>query len=467
MTLAPGALGSRTFASLRNHRNYRLYFVGQVVSVSGTWVQNVAQAWLVLQLTHSPAAVGLLAVCQFGPYAVLGVVGGAVSDRLDNRRTLMATQAAAMGLAVVLAVLALTGIAQVWEVDLIAAAYGTVVVLDTPARQAFTMQMVGREELPNAIALNSSLFNGSRIIGPGIGGLIIAGAGVGACFLVNALSYVAVLACLALMRPAELRAPDRRPSRALVHEIGEGLSYARRTPNVRLVLVMMALVATMAINFNVLLPVLASGTLQAGPEVYGVLSASFGAGALAGALLSASLGRADWRVVIASGAGIGVGELLLAPQRTLAAALILLVVTGASFSLFTSNCNATVQLETPDHLRGRVLSLYSYVFFGTAPLGGFLAGWFAERGGTELAFGVGGGTALLAAAIGAVVLQRRREVRRNAAGVLANQSRLSRWRRRGDARAPARRSRSHQRWRARVRWSLWVAPRGRSAGGRR
>ena len=411
MSVASSVISSRTFASLRNHRNYRLYFMGQVVSVFGTWVQNVAQAWLVLQLTHSATAVGLLAVCQFGPYAVLGVVGGAISDRLDNRRTLMATQAAAMVLATVLAVLALSGVAQVWEIYLIAAAYGTVVVLDTPARQAFTVQMVGREELPNAIALNSSLFNGSRIIGSGLGGLIIAVAGVGVCFLVNAASYVAVLACLALMNTAQLRAPLRRPSRSLVKEIGEGIAYARRTPSVRLVLVMMLLVATMAINFNVLLPVLASQTLHAGPQVYGVLGASFGAGAVAGALLAASIGRANWRVIIAAGAGIGIGELALAPQRTLAAAIVLLVVTGACFSLFTSNCNATVQLDTPDHLRGRVLSLYSYVFFGTAPLGGFLAGWFAERGGTGLAFVVGGGTSLLAAALGAGVLLRRGRVR--------------------------------------------------------
>ena len=267
--------------------------------------------------------------------------------------------------------------------------------------------MVGRDELPNAIALNSSLFNGSRIIGPGLGGLIIAGAGVGVCFLVNAASYVAVLACLALMNTGQLRAPLRKPSRPLIREIGEGLGYARRTPSVRLVLVMMLLVATMAINFNVLLPVLASHTLNAGAPVYGALSASFGAGAVVGALLSASIGRADWRVVIAAGAGIGVGELFLAPQGTLAAAIVLLVITGACFSLFTSNCNATVQLDTPDHLRGRVLSLYSYVFFGTAPLGGFLAGWLAERGGTALAFDVGGGTALVAAALGATVLLRR------------------------------------------------------------
>ncbi|HEY2705739.1 MAG TPA: MFS transporter [Candidatus Dormibacteraeota bacterium] len=395
-----------TFASVRRHRNYRLWFFGQVVSVTGTWVQNVAQAWLVLQLTHSAGAVGVLAACQFGPFAVLGLLGGVISDRLDNRRTLVATQAASMLCATLLAVLALTHVAVVWEVDAVAALSGLVMVMDTPSRQAFTMQMVGRRELPNAIALNSSLFNASRIMGPALGGLIIASAGVGLCFLINAGSYLAVLAALLLMRREELHPVARSETRtSVLRGLREGLAYAWVTPPVLLVLLIMLAVATVSINFNVLLPVLASHTLHAGPEVFGALSAAFGAGALAGALLSATRGRASWPVLLGGAATLGAGELLLAPQRSLIPAAIILAVIGVAFSLFTSNSNATLQLVVPDHLRGRLLSLYAYVFFGTAPLGGVLTGWLSQRG-TTPALLAAGGTAVAAAAAGTLVWRR-------------------------------------------------------------
>jgi MFS family permease len=277
-------------------------------------------------------------------------------------------------------------------------------VLDTPSRQAFTMQMVGRRELPNAVALNSSLFNASRIIGPGLGGLIIATAGVGLCFLINAASYLAVLAALLLMRPGELHPVVRPQGRTtMVRGLRDGLAYAWATPPVLLVLALMLVVATVSINFNVMLPVLAAHTLHSGPQVFGVLSACFGAGALVGALLSATLGRASWPVLLAGAATMGAAELLLAPQRSLLPALLILAVIGVAFSLYTSNSNSTLQMHVPDHLRGRVLSLYAYVFFGTAPIGGVLTGWLSERGGTSLALLVAGGTAALATAAGALV----------------------------------------------------------------
>jgi MFS family permease len=394
---------ARTFASVRRHRNYRLWFIGQSVSVSGTWVQNVAQSWLILQLTHSASAVGLMAACQFGPFAVLGLLGGVISDRLDNRRTLIGTQTASMLCAAALAVLALTHLAVAWEVDVLAALNGLVVVLDTPSRQAFTVQMVGRRELPNAVALNSSLFNASRIVGPGIGGLIIASAGVGLCFLVNAASYLAVLAALLRMRPDELHPVERTPAgQSMIRGLRDGLAYAWETPPVLLVLCVMLVVATVSINFNVLLPVLASHTLHAGAEGFGAITACFGAGALAGALLSATMARASWPVLLGGALALGAGELLLAPQTGLLPAMVILAVTGAAFSLFTSNSNSTLQLHVPDRLRGRVLSLYAYVFFGTAPLGGVLTGWLASRG-TALALAVAGGTATLAAVGGMAV----------------------------------------------------------------
>ena len=407
MSMAAQLRPGRTFASVARHRNYRLWFIGQAVSVSGTWVQSVAQSWLVLELTHSAGAVGIMAACQFGPFAVLGLLGGVISDRLDNRRTLVFTQAASMVCAAALAVLALTHLAVVWEVDALAALNGLVMVLDTPSRQAFTVQMVGRRELPNAVALNSSLFNASRIIGPGIGGLIIATAGVGLCFLINAASYLAVLAALLLMRPDELHPVERTPAgQSMIRGLRDGLAYAWATPAVLLVLCVMLVVATVSINFNVLLPVLASHTLHAGPEAFGAVTACFGAGALVGALLSATMARASWPVLLGGAATLGAGELVLAPQHSLVPALLILAVVGAAFSLFTSNSNSTLQLHVPDRLRGRVLSLYAYVFFGTAPLGGVLTGWLAQRGGTSAAFFIAGGTAVLAAAGGAVAWRR-------------------------------------------------------------
>jgi MFS family permease len=391
MSLGIGSATSRTFASLRRHYNYRLYFFGQVVSISGTWMQSVAQAWFVVQYTHSPLAVGLLAVCQFGPYALLGLFGGAIADRLDQRSVLIGTQAAFMITATLLAVLTLTGHATVWEVYVIAAITGTVTVLDTPVRQAFTIQMVGRDELPNAVALNSSLFNASRIVGPAIAGALIAVAGVGICFLINALSYLAVLAALWLMRVPQLFpvSKDERHQNLFRGSL-EGLRFAWRTPIIRSVLMMMLVIATISMNFNVLLPVLASRTLNSGPEVFGILSALFGFGALVGALFSASLGRASRHTLLIGAALFSASEIGLAPLHVAWAAGIALVVTGIAFTLYSSQANASLQMAVTDQLRGRVLGIYGYVFFGTAPIGGLLAGWLAQQGGTELAFLVAG-----------------------------------------------------------------------------
>jgi MFS family permease len=409
MSVGFGQASGRTFRSLQRHRNYRLFFAGQIVSVSGTWIQNVAQAWFVLTLTHSPVAVGFLAACQFGPYALLGLLGGVVADRLDLRRTFIATQAAFTVTAAALAGLALSGHASVWEVFLLAGVNGTVQVLDTPVRQAFTIQMVGRDELPNAIALNSSIFNASRAVGPGIGGVLIAVAGVGLCFLVNALSYIAVIAALLLMRGDELY-PIARDGRrtTLLRGLGEGLQYAWRTPTIRAVLMMMLVISTIGINFNVLLPVLAAHTFFAGPQVYGLLSAAFGVGALCGALTSATLARASIRALLLGATLFSAAELVLAPLRVLWAAVVLLAVVGFAFSLYASQSNSALQLTVPDRMRGRVLSLYGYVFFGTAPLGGLLAGWLAQAGGTYLAFLVAGLSGVAAVAYGSIDARRRR-----------------------------------------------------------
>src|ERR671934_976760 len=376
MTAAILTINRRAFASLRIHRNYRLYFVGQAISQTGTWIDKVAQAWLVLALTHSAFAVGLLAACQFVPFSVLGLIAGVVVDRLDAWRTVVVTQAIRMVIATTLAVLVLTGLVEAWMVYALAGLTGVVLVLDAPSRQALTFQMVGRRELPNAVALNSSLFNAARIVGPGIGGLLIAAFGVGPAFAINAASFVAVLAGLLLMDTSRLVAfAPREVMPTLIGGLREGVAYARETPHVRLVLAMLVAISTIAMNFNVLLPVLARRTLESGPGVFGLIGACFGAGALCGGLLSAALARASWKAIVAGAGGMGLAELVLAPQHSLVPAVALLFVAGVCFTLYTSNSNSVLQLRAPDHLRGRMIGFYYFAFNGLAPLGGILTGW--------------------------------------------------------------------------------------------
>lgn len=398
----------RTTASLRNHRNYRLFFAGQVVSVTGTWMQNIALAWLVLRLTGSPVAVGILALCQFLPFTIFGLFAGVLVDRLDARRTVMATQAVSMAFAAALAVLTFAGAVTTWQVYAFAALRGLVLVLDNPARQALTFQMVGRSELPNAVALNSSLFNAARIVGPALGGVVVAAGGAATCFALNAVSFLAVLGVLTRMRADQLVPLERDGARpTMLGGTREALAYVRRTPAAAVVLATVCAVSLFSFNFNVLLPVLAKQTLAAGPEVFGAVSASFGAGALVGALLSASLGRASRKVFLAATGGFGLAQLLLAPQTSLAAASLLLLAAGLFFTLWTSNANSALQLAAPDRLRGRVIGLYFFAFNGAMPAGGMLAGWLAAVGGTSLAFGVSGSAAVAVTAVALLVLRGR------------------------------------------------------------
>jgi MFS family permease len=385
----------RTFKSLRMHRNYRLFFTGQVVSLVGTWMQNIALAWYVVELTHSAVAVGFLAFCRFAPFTVFGLVSGVAADRFDNRRLVIVTQTASMVVALALTALAFSGREIVWLAYALAAGTGTALVFDAPGRHSLTFQMVGREELPNAVALNASMFNASRVIGPAAAGVIIAAFGVGVCFAINAASFLAVLASLWLMREDELVKLDRPEEHPpVLRSVREGLAYARRSPRVRLVLAMTTVVSTVGFNFHVLVPVLASETLAAGPRTFGVLSASFGAGAMTGALLAAALGRASWKALLAGVGGFSVALLALAPVGTVVAAAVLLFVVGVCFTTWTANSQSLLQLTAPDHLRGRVLSLYLFAFAGLAPLGGLFAGWLADVGGTQLAFLVAGATGL-------------------------------------------------------------------------
>ncbi|HEY6960972.1 MAG TPA: MFS transporter [Gaiellaceae bacterium] len=407
MTLLKVA-SARTFASLRHHHNYRLFFFGQLTSVAGTWMQNVALAWYVVQLSpsHRGLALGVLSVCRFGPFTLFGLFAGVVTDRFDNRRTVIVTQTVQMVFSTLLAVITLLGNSQLWPVYGIAALTGVAIVFDAPSRQNLTYQMVGKEELPNAVALNSSLFNTARIFGPALAGVLIAAFGAGWCFAINAVSFLAVLGGLLAMRVSELYPLEGRRRPTIWRGTREGFRYARRNRTVQVTLGMMVVFSSICFNFNILLPLLAKNTLDAGPRTFGIVMSAFGAGALVGALSSAMLSDTRWRTMLLGAGGFGICELLIAPVHGVAVAASLLFVCGVAFTSYTTNSNAAVQLASPDHLRGRVLGLYYYAWNGLAPFGSVLVGWLCDRGGTELAFSIGGATALVMTALGAAAIKR-------------------------------------------------------------
>jgi MFS family permease len=399
------ALRARTFRSLRRHYNYRLFFAGQIVSLAGSWMQNVALAWLVLSLSRSPLAVASLLFCRFAPYMFLGLFAGSVVDRLDTLRLVIWTQAAAMLVSAGLAFVTLTGTATLPVVYVLAALGGVTLVLDAPGRQTLTFQMVGPSELPNAVALNSGLLNASRVIGPALAGVLIASVGTGVCFLINTASFLAVLAALVLMRESELYPRTRDRTATVLAGTREGLRFAWADPQTRAVLSVVTVIGLVGLNFNTVVPLLASDTLHVNARTFGLLSAAFGLGALGGALATASFRHATWRAFAGGVVGFSVLMLALAPIRSAWPAGILLVGVGACFTLFAANANALVQLAAPEHLRGRIVALYLFAFVGLAPVGSLLSGWLVEAGGTALAFSITGVTGLLA--IGVASARRR------------------------------------------------------------
>ena len=392
------ALRTRTFRSLRQHHNYRLFFAGQVVSLAGSWMQNVALAWLVLSLSHSPLAVALLLFCRFVPYTLFGLFAGSIVDRFETRLLVIWTQAASMLVSAALAFVTLTGTATLPIVYLLATLGGIAVVLDAPGRQSLTFEMVGPSELPNAVALNSGLLNASRIIGPALAGVIIAVAGVGLCFVVNTISFLAVLAALLLMRTAELFPVASDRTVTLLQGTREGLVFAWHDQQIRVVLLVMTCVGLVGFNFNTLVPLLASDTLHVDARSFGLLSAAFGLGAFVGAIVTASLQRATFRAFVLGMFGFSVLLIVLAPVHEARLAGLILIGIGASFTLFVANANALVQLAAPDHLRGRLVALYLFSFVGLAPLGSLISGGLVEIGGTLLAFLVSGTVGLAATA---------------------------------------------------------------------
>jgi MFS family permease len=399
------SLGGRTFKSVRDHRNYRLYFGGQAVSFTGTWVQQIAASWLVLQLTHSPVAVGALALTQLLPVTVLGLFVGTVLDRYDVRRTAIACELTALALAATLAALTLTHVVAVWEIYALAIVQGAVQAVDGPARHALVFQMVGPADLANAVALNSSLGTTGRVLGPAIGGFVVATGGAGVAFALNSASFLAELLALLAIDTSKLHRPVRDRGATVLQGAADGLRFVVRSRRAGVAFFTVLVLATFCFNFNVLLPLVADRTLRAGAGTFGLIAAVFGAGALVGAALNARRGRASLRVLLAGAFGYGVFELALAPQRSLPGVCVLLFLIGCCYTQWGTTALATIQLEAPEHLRGRAASLYFFAFLGGAPLGGLLAGWLVSAGGTGLAFALAGAVAVATAAAGTLRLR--------------------------------------------------------------
>ena len=399
-------VGELRWRGALRHRNFRLFWFGQLISLIGTWMQSVAQAWLVLLLTHDPFWLGVVAAVQFTPVLVLGLFGGILADMLPKRRTIIGTQAILMVLALVLAVLSWTGVVEVWHILVIAFALGLVNAVDMPTRQAIVIEMVGREDVANAVGLNSAMFNAARILGPAVAGLVIGVAGVTMCFFLNGLSFVAVIAGLLAMREADLNGGVRLARPRSVAEVGanlgEGLRYVRRTPVVLLAVMLVGLVSTMGMNFNVLMPAMANDVLDVGATGFGFLMSAMGLGSLLAALVIAYQRRPRISILLVGAFALGTLEVVFAGVRIFPLALVAVFGAGAGAIAMTATANSAIQLAVPDALRGRVLGVYLTVFAGSTPVGGLFAGWLASSFGTPVALAVGGGTSALVA-LGATV----------------------------------------------------------------
>lgn len=393
------------FRALR-HRAFRVFFFGQAVSVTGTWMQSMAQAWLVYRLSGSPLVLGVLWTVRFGPSLVLAPLAGVVADRIPRKTLVVATQAASLLQASALAALTLTGTVLTWHILVLALLQGVVDTLDMPARQTLQMDLVGIEDLQSAVSLNSSAFNLARMLGPALAGILVAEFGEGVCFAANAVSYTAVLAALLALR---VPAAPAAPPRSLSSELLEGFRYALADMRIRRVLMAVTVVSVLGMSYSSLLPVLAGDVLGAGARGYGALLAGVGLGAILGALTAASRSsRGLPRGATALGqAALGISLLGLAASASLAVALTAQVAIGFIIAVLLSTTNAFLQTTAPPHLRGRIVSLYIWLFVGVSPLGGLAAGALAERAGVAWAIAAGAGGCLLGAALDAIAERRR------------------------------------------------------------
>ncbi len=398
-----GTRRAATFAALTNH-NFRRFFYGQAVSMIGTWMQSVAQSWLVLELTGSGTALGLVIALQTLPVLFLAPYAGLIANRADKRRLLVGTQSAMAVLALVLGLLTVTHSVSLWMVYLLAVALGLANAIDNPTRQAFVLEMVGPEHLRNAVTLNSVLVNAARAIGPAVAGTLIATIGVGICFLVNAGTFIAVLVALVTMNLSALR-PSTPAPRAR-GQLREGFTYVRRTPALLVPLGMMAVIGMLAYEFQVVLPVVARSTFHGGAQAYGFLTAAMGAGAVIGGLGVASRAFTGARALVGSAAIFGGVILLAAAAPNLVLACVAMALVGAGSVGFLAIGNATLQLAASPMMRGRVMALWAVAFLGSTPIGGPIAGYVSQHFGGRAGLILGGLSCLVAAAGGWYALRR-------------------------------------------------------------
>jgi MFS family permease len=375
--------------------NYRRYFAGQLISLSGTWMQTVAAIWVILTLTNSGVAVGLTTALQFLPMLLIGAWGGLLADRIPKRRLLMTTQALMAIPAVGLFAVTATGVVTPWMVYLAVFAFGTLNAVDNPTRQSFVIEMVGPDRVVNAVSLNSVIVQAARIVGPGIAGVLIATVGVAPVFALNALTFVAMILALRGMDPGRLHAAP--PAQREPGAIRAGLRYVRRTPELLVPLALMALVGTLGFNFQVVLPLLAKFSFESGAMTYASLVSAMAVGSIAGALVHGHRGRTGPRLIAGGALAFGASALLAAAMPSLALEIVMLALLGAASVTFAATINSTLQLAVSPEMRGRVMALYSVVFLGSTPIGGPLAGWLAQSYDPRVALVLAGASGLMAA----------------------------------------------------------------------
>lgn len=402
------ALRRETFASLANP-NYRLYFAGQSVSLIGTWMQMIAQSFLVFQLTGSGTQVGFIVALQTLPVMLLGPYGGVVADRVDKRRLMIVLQSAMGVQALALGLLAITHVITMWEIGVLAAILGLNNTFENPARQTFILEMVGPTDLRNAVTLNSVMVNVARAVGPAAAGLIIEAGGLGICFLLNAASFVAVVGSLVRMNVAAL-APSPPQQRAR-GQLREGLRYVRGEVGLAVPLLMMAIVGCLAYEFQVTLPVVAARAFHGGSRTYGFMTAAMGVGAVVGGLYTAGRGRTGLLSLVRSSVVFAVVIAAAAVAPTLPLEIIALAAVGAASVSFLSKGNSTLQLAAAPHMRGRVMALWAVAFLGSTPIGGPVAGYVAQHAGARWGLALGAFACAVAAVIGMSVLRRVRRPR--------------------------------------------------------
>lgn len=377
----------RTFASLRV-RNYRLFFSGQVVSWTGTWVQWVAQGWLVLQITHSGLGLGIITALQWLPVLLFGAWAGVIADRFEKRKLLIFTNVAGGVLSLALGIATVAGFVNLGIIIVVALLLGVVTAIDNPTRQTFTMEMVGRERLTNAVSLNTATFTTARVLGPGVAGFLIAGVGIGPCFLVNAASFLPIIAVLVLMRKGELLTAENVERKK--GQVREGLRYALSVPVLRTLLTMMAIVGTLQYNFQVILPVLAKETFAGDARTLGLLGAALGIGMFCGSIGTAAFGKSTRKTLIYSGFALGAITLLVAVSPTVWIAAAVMIPLGAASMVFLTTINSTLQLTAADSMRGRVMAIYFVLFLGSTPIGAPIVGWVAETFNARVSLALGG-----------------------------------------------------------------------------